>query len=235
MVIKVQPEDSYLQLHFKSDEDVKPGDFVIIPSEAGGELAKVVKESSIVLEYLKDKPLPEILRKATPKDIRKFKEKNKREKEAYEFCREKIKKRELPMKLLRVSFFLDEKKAIFYFTAEGRIDFRDLVKDLARKYKIRIEMRQIGVRDEAKVIGGFGICGRPLCCWSFLKKFDPVSIQKAREQNINVNPAKISGVCGRLVCCLNYEETPVLRLYVEQDEEDEIQYDEEELSHEDDI
>ncbi len=236
MVIKVRLKGTNQERHFEADEDVKVGDYVMVkpdPKDANiVELGEVVRESSVILKSIDGGRLPKILRKASKKDIQKFEEKRKKEEEAYEFCKSRIKARELPMKLLRVNFLLDEKKAIFFFTAEGRIDFRDLVKDLARKYRIRIEMKQIGVRDEAKMVGGFGICGKPLCCWTFLKKFDPVTIQKARDQNINVNPTKISGVCGRLVCCLNYEEAPFGRLYVERDEEDEIQYDEEELSEE---
>ena len=231
-VLKVRPRDSMRSFHFSSKEEIQPGEFVVIPSEGGGQLAEVEPESSVIKESLKNKILPEILRKADEKDRKVFEDKEKKEKEAYEFCKSKIKERGLPMKLLKVLFFLDGQKSIFYFTAEGRIDFRDLVKDLARKYRMRIEMRQIGVRDETKILGGYGICGRPLCCFSFLKKFEPVSLQTAKDQNLNVNPTKISGVCGRLVCCLNYEEGTIGRLYIDQDEDDLIQYDEEQIESE---
>ncbi len=231
-VLRVKPTDSIKSFHFFSKEEIAEGEFVVIPSEGGGQLAEVERESTVIKENLKKKILPEILRRATEKDIKTFKEKEKKEKEAYSFCKAKIKERGLPMKLLKVLFFLDGQKSIFFFTAEGRIDFRDLVKDLARKYRMRIEMRQIGVRDETKILGGYGVCGRPLCCFSFLKKFEPVSLQTAKDQNLNVNPTKISGVCGRLVCCLNYEEGTIGRLYVDQDEADLIQYDEEEIESE---
>ncbi len=231
-VLKVRTRDSMRSFHFSSKEEIKPGEFVVIPSEGGGHLAEVEPESSVIKENLRNKILPEILRRANEEDMRIFEDKEKKEKEAYEFCKLKIKERGLPMKLLKVLFFLDGQKSIFYFTAEGRIDFRDLVKDLARKYRMRIEMRQIGVRDETKILGGYGICGRPLCCFSFLKKFEPVSLQTAKDQNLNVNPTKISGVCGRLVCCLNYEEGTIGRLYIDQDEDDLIQYDEEQIESE---
>jgi cell fate regulator YaaT (PSP1 superfamily) len=228
-ILKIKSNNSLKSFHFKSKEEIAPEEFVIIPAEGGDQLAKVLPESSIIKKQLENKILPEIMRKASPEDIKTYKDKEKKEKEAYDFCKSKIKERGLPMKLLKTVFYLDNQKSIFYFTAEGRIDFRDLVKDLARKYRMRIEMKQIGVRDETKILGGFGICGKPLCCYSFLKKFEPVSLQKAKDQNININPTKISGICGRLICCLNYEEGAIGRLYIDQDEEDLIQYDEEQI------
>ncbi|HNX41315.1 MAG TPA: regulatory iron-sulfur-containing complex subunit RicT [Candidatus Aminicenantes bacterium] len=226
-ILKIKIDGCCKTLHFTFAEAVPPGEFVLIPSEGGGLLAEVLPESPSVLEHLQDKILPGILKRATVEEVDHFRKKAEREKEAYHFCKERIRIREIPLKLLKVIFFADEKKSIFYFTAEGRVDFRDIVKDLARRYRMRIEMKQIGVRDETKVLGGFGICGNPLCCFSFLKRFEPVTLQRAKDQNININPTKISGVCGRLVCCLNYEEGSSGRLYVDQDEEDLIQYDEE--------
>ncbi len=146
-----------------------------------------------------------MLRKATEDDSRRIEKNRAMEHEAFRVCQQKILEREMIMKLVRVEWAFDNSKATFYFTADGRVDFRDLVKDLAHRFKIRIEMRQIGVRDEAKMIGGFGPCGRELCCSSFLKDFEPVSIRMAKRQDLVLNPAKISGICGRLMCCLGYE------------------------------
>jgi len=148
-------------------------------------------------------------------DIDKFKWLRGKEKQAFDFCLQRIKVHNLPMKLVAVRYFFNEKKGIFYYTADGRIDFRQLVKDLAKELKMRIEMRQIGVRDEARLIGGLGVCGRPLCCFSFMKNFEPITIQKARRQQIVINPMKISGLCGRLMCCLAFEEESKGRLYIE--------------------
>ena len=145
------------------------------------------------------------MRKATEQDALKVQENKVREKEAFNICLRKIAKHGLPMRLIDVEFTFDVNKIIFYFTADGRIDFRELVKDLASVFRTRIELRQIGVRDEAKMLGGIGSCGRPLCCATFLGDFEPVSIRMAKDQNLSLNPAKISGVCGRLMCCLKYE------------------------------
>ena len=195
-------------------EGLEAGDVCLIDSELGGDLAVVIDISSIVCRSphaLKD--AVKIIRRATPEDIKKFDWMEKKEKDAFDFCLERIRSRNLPMKLVRVRYFFNEKKGIFYYTADGRIDFRLLVKDLAKEFKMRIEMRQIGVRDEAKMVGGLGVCGRPLCCASFMKNFEPVTIQKAKKQQIVINPTKISGLCGRLMCCLAFEDESRGRLY----------------------
>ena len=147
-----------------------------------------------------------MIRMATPADEETERRNKEKEKEAFKVCVEKIKKHNLSMKLIDTEYTFDNNKVLFYFTADGRIDFRELVKDLASVFKTRIELRQIGVRDETKIVGGIGICGRPLCCASYLSEFIPVSIKMAKEQNLSLNPTKISGVCGRLMCCLKYEE-----------------------------
>jgi len=159
-----------------------------------------VQESSVVL------PLKRVVRVATEADIRQEAQNKKREKDAFDVCLEKIKAHNLDMKLIEVELAFDLSKIIFYFTSEGRVDFRELVKDLAAVFRMRIELRQIGVRDEAKMLNGIGICGKSLCCATFLSDFQPVSIKMAKEQSLSLNPAKISGICGRLMCCLKYEE-----------------------------
>jgi len=234
-ILKVKPQGCLRTLHFKSKKDVKPGELVIIPHEGGGKLAEVIPESIKIKEELKKKNIPEIIRHASEKDIETFNKKKIKEEKALQFCRKRIIDRGLPMKALETLFYLDGKKSIFYFTAEGRVDFRDLVKDLARKYKMRIEMRQVGVRDETQLRGGYGVCGKPLCCYTFLKEFEPVSLQTAKDQNLNVNPTKISGICGRLICCLNYEEEASGRLFIDQDDDDLIQYDEEQIESEEEF
>ncbi len=185
--------------------ELKKGDYCVVPSIYGEELGLVVDENPEIQQRWLKVPLEKVIRKATDEDVKFFFKKLEREKEAFEFCRRRIEHRALPMKLVKVNFFTNERKVIFYFTAEGRIDFRDLVKDLAKKYKMRIEMRQIGIRDEARMMGGVGVCGRFLCCMTFLKEFRPVSISLAKQQELNINPSKISGLCGRLMCCLSYE------------------------------
>ncbi|MCY6370265.1 PSP1 domain-containing protein [Clostridium ganghwense] len=186
--------------------DVKSGDSVIVETVRGIEFGdcvigpKDIPESDVVT------PLKNVIRKAEEEDIKKHLENKQKQKEAFDVCLEKIEKHDLPMKLIDVEYTFDNNKIIFYFTADGRVDFRELVKDLASVFRTRIELRQIGVRDEAKMIGGLGPCGRPLCCSSFLGDFAPVSIKMAKEQNLSLNPAKISGICGRLMCCLNYEQ-----------------------------
>jgi cell fate regulator YaaT (PSP1 superfamily) len=202
----------------KGDLELEKGDKCIIESELGGELAEVVDYSTKICEFSKSyKDTVKIIRKATPEDEEKFEWLEQKEKEAFDFCLRKISEKKLSMKLVKVRYFFSEKKGIFYYTADGRIDFRQLVKDLAKEFKMRIEMRQIGVRDEAKMIGGLGVCGRVLCCASFIKNFEPVTIQKAKKQHIAINPTKISGLCGRLMCCLAFEEESKGRLYTEDD------------------
>lgn len=202
----------------KGEEDLKRGDLCIIESELGGDLAVVVDTSSMVCNHSKsDRDAVKIIRKATEEDEDKFSWLKKKEERAFEFCLGKIKSRNLPMKLVMVCYFFNEKKGIFYYTADGRIDFRQLVKDLAKEFKMRIEMRQVGVRDEAKMVGGLGVCGRTLCCFSFMKNFEPVTIQKAKKQQIVINPTKISGLCGRLMCCLAFEDESRGRMYTEEE------------------
>jgi len=192
------------------------GDICLVESELGGDLAAVVDVSSAVCQHRrKAEEAVKIIRKATDEDKQKFEWLREKERAAFDFCLDRIKDRNLPMKLAGVRYFFNEKKGIFFYTADGRIDFRQLVKDLAKELKMRIEMRQIGVRDEAKFIGGLGICGRTLCCFSFMKTFEPVTIQKARKQQIVINPTKISGLCGRLMCCLSFEESTQGRMYYE--------------------
>ena len=152
------------------------------------------------------KPLKKLVRVATDEDIDKVKENKKKEKEAFEICEKKILKHGLDMKLVDIEYTFDNSKILFYFTADGRVDFRELVKDLASVFHTRIELRQIGVRDESKMLGGIGICGRPFCCSSFLGDFQPVTVKMAKEQGLSLNPTKISGTCGRLMCCLKYEQ-----------------------------
>ena len=186
--------------------EVKRGDQVIVETARGVEFGNVVMGPKEVKDEEITQPLKTVIRLAT-EDDRRVEEKNrKKEKEAFQICLEKIHKHELEMKLIDAEYTFDNNKLLFYFTADGRIDFRELVKDLAAVFKTRIELRQIGVRDETKILGGVGICGRPLCCHSYLSEFIPVSIKMAKEQNLSLNPTKISGVCGRLMCCLKYEE-----------------------------
>ena len=186
--------------------DIKTGDHVIVETARGIEFGHVVLGSRAVDESKVIQPLKPVIRMATAADEETERRNKEKEKEAFKICLEKIKKHELDMKLIDTEYTFDNNKVLFYFTADGRIDFRDLVKDLASVFKTRIELRQIGVRDETKIVGGIGICGRPLCCASYLSEFIPVSIKMAKEQNLSLNPTKISGVCGRLMCCLKYEE-----------------------------
>lgn len=189
-----------------ADRQIKIGDHVIVETARGIEYGYVVLGNREVDEIKVIPPLKPVIRMATDED-RAIEAKNKeKEKEAFKICQEKIKKHNLEMKLIDAEYTFDNNKVLFYFTADGRIDFRELVKDLASVFKTRIELRQVGVRDETKILGGIGICGRPLCCHSYLSEFIPVSIKMAKEQNLSLNPTKISGVCGRLMCCLKNEE-----------------------------
>ena len=186
--------------------DIKRNDHVIVETARGIEYGTVVGAPKEVEDDKVIQPLKSVLRVATQKDDEQEAANKVKEKEAFKICLEKIKKHELQMKLIDAEYTFDNNKVLFYFTADGRIDFRELVKDLASVFKTRIELRQIGVRDETKIIGGIGICGRPLCCHTHLSEFVPVSIKMAKEQNLSLNPTKISGVCGRLMCCLKNEE-----------------------------
>ena len=189
-----------------ADRQIKIGDHVIVETARGIEYGYVVLGNREVDETKVIPPLKPVIRMATDED-RAIEAKNKeKEKEAFKICQEKIKKHNLEMKLIDAEYTFDNNKVLFYFTADGRIDFRELVKDLASVFKTRIELRQVGVRDETKILGGIGICGRPLCCHSYLSEFIPVSIKMAKEQYLSLNPTKISGVCGRLMCCLKNEE-----------------------------
>jgi cell fate regulator YaaT (PSP1 superfamily) len=185
--------------------ELNPGDTVIVEVERGLGLGTVVYTPREVDPATLTRPLKKIVRKADPVDVERQGFNTEREIEAFRICRERITKYNLPMKLIRVEYLFDSSKAIFYFTSDTRVDFRELVKDLAATFHTRIEMRQIGVRDEAKMIGGLGPCGRELCCSGFLADFEPVTIKMAKEQNLALNPVKISGICGRLMCCLSYE------------------------------
>jgi cell fate regulator YaaT (PSP1 superfamily) len=185
--------------------DINKDDFVIVETVRGIEYGKVVTNSKKVEENDVVLPLKRVIRLADEKDKLTVEENRKEASEAYHLCVKKIVEHELDMKLVDVEYTFDRNKIIFYFTADGRIDFRELVKDLASVFRTRIELRQIGVRDEAKMLGGIGPCGRMLCCSTFLGDFEPVSIKMAKDQNLSLNPAKISGLCGRLMCCLKYE------------------------------
>ena len=182
------------------------GDYVIVETALGEEYAEVVIDNKEISEERIVSPLKPVKRKATEKDKKHYEENKKKEKEAFNIALKNIKKHKLEMNLIDVEYKFDNSKILFYFTADGRIDFRELVKDLAAIFKTRIELRQIGIRDEIKRIGGNGICGRELCCCTFLSNFETVSIKMAKEQNLSLTPSKISGACGRLMCCLKYEQ-----------------------------
>ena len=188
------------------DEQIERGEHVIVETAKGVEYGTVVVPNREMAEEKMVAPLKKIIRVATPKDEDIELKNREKEKDAYKICLEKIAKHRLEMKLIAAEYTFDNNKLLFYFTADGRIDFRELVKDLASVFRTRIELRQIGVRDETKICGGIGICGRTLCCHSYLSEFAPVSIKMAKEQNLSLNPTKISGVCGRLMCCLKNEE-----------------------------
>ena len=187
-------------------KQIKEGQYAVVETARGLECGyvaianKTVEDSEIV------SPLKKVVRIATEADIKTMNENREKEKKAFDICMEKIEKHGLEMKLVDVEYTFDNSKVLFYFTADGRVDFHELVKDLAGVFRTRIELRQIGVRDEAKMLGGLGICGRPFCCSSFLGDFQPVSIKMAKEQGLSLNPVKISGTCGRLMCCLKYEQ-----------------------------
>ncbi len=188
------------------DHDVECGQFVIVETARGVEFGKVVLGKRNIDDGKIVSTLKTIIRVATDEDKKKNEDNKEKSKKAFVICKEKIAKHKLDMKLIEAEYTFDNNKVLFYFTADGRIDFRELVKDLAAVFRTRIELRQIGVRDETKIMGGYGICGRELCCHTFLSEFAPVSIKMAKEQNLSLNPTKISGVCGRLMCCLKNEE-----------------------------
>lgn len=195
------------------DESIKPGDFVIVEADRGLDYGHVISNAQIKAEEKsQEEPIRKIVRPATGEDLKQVDENKIKAKDDFAQCLKKIQEHKLEMKLVDCEYSFDRSKFIFYFTADGRIDFRELVKDLAKIFKARIELRQIGVRDEAKLLGGFGVCGRQLCCAAFLKDFEPVMIKMAKEQGLPLNPPKISGICGRLMCCLSYEYGAYLEL-----------------------
>lgn len=204
--------------------EFEAGEYAIVETARGVECGEVVIANTEVEDEAVVAPLKNVIRKATKKDLAVVEENHKKEQDAFKVCTEKITKHKLDMSLIDVEYTFDGSKILFYFTAENRVDFRELVKDLASVFRTRIELRQIGVRDEAKMLGGLGICGRPFCCSSFLDDFQPVSIKMAKEQGLSLNQVKISGTCGRLMCCLKYEQnsyedllriTPKVGAYVE--------------------
>ncbi len=185
--------------------NVKEGDYVIVEHDRGLDYGQIVSPRDAVLDNKSKEPLKKIIRVAKDNDLKQIEENRVKSREASNTCLKKIEEHKLNMKLVRAEYSFDRTKIIFYFTAAGRVDFRNLVKDLAKIFKARIELRQIGVRDEARLFGGFGHCGRQLCCGTFLKDFEPVTIKMAKEEGLPLNPPKISGLCGRLMCCLYFE------------------------------
>ena len=214
--------------YFDPEEyELKIGDNVIVETARGVECGEVAMERKEIAEEDIVQPLKKLIRIATPDDLKKVAENAIKEKTAFDICVKKIAAHKLEMKLVNVEYTFDNSKILFYFTADGRVDFRELVKDLASVFRTRIELRQIGVRDEAKMMGGLGVCGKPFCCATFLGEFQPVSIKMAKEQGLSLNPTKISGTCGRLMCCLKYEQaayedllhsTPKVGAYVQTEE-----------------
>lgn len=205
-IVKLQFQTAGKLYDFSAGQlELHHGDQVVVETERGKSLATVVVPPIEIADDAVPAGIKQVLRMAEPHDHEAARRNQAREKEAFTYCTGRIKDRGMDMKLVKVDYVFDGSKAIFYFTADGRIDFRELVKDLAHAFHTRIEMRQIGVRDEAKMVGGCGICGRELCCSSFLREFAPVSVKMAKEQNLALNPTKISGQCGRLLCCLGYE------------------------------
>ncbi|MFP4235953.1 MAG: stage 0 sporulation family protein [Desulfonatronovibrio sp.] len=213
-VIGVKFRDQGQVYYFQSSPFVvEKGDSVIVKTEEGLGLARVILVRDSLPEGFTQEQLKPIFRLANEEDLNSQKENQALLKEAFKYCRERIKERNLEMKLVDVEVYFDRSKIIFYFTAPGRVDFRDLVKDMVKIYKTRIELRQIGVRHETQMIGGLGNCGQVCCCRKFMRHFDPVTIKMAKDQNLFLNPAKISGICGRLLCCLNFEQENYARFH----------------------
>ena len=205
-VVKVRlREGGRIQDYDTGGEELRLGDRVIVPTPDGQTLGTVVSNPQRLDEEYVKTSFRAVVRRATPGDEERVLRHQEQEREAYRYCVGALARLQLPMKLVEVEYLFEGGKAVFYFTAEGRVDFRQLVKELAHECRIRIEMRQIGVRDEARMIGGYGICGRELCCASFLSEFEPISIRMAKDQDLPLSPGKVSGVCGRLMCCLGYE------------------------------
>ncbi|MBE6827882.1 MAG: stage 0 sporulation protein [Ruminococcaceae bacterium] len=206
-VVGIRFKDVGKIYYFDPDgKEFKKGDFAIVETARGIECGEIAMENHEVSEDEIVSPLKVVIRAATQEDLKTVEENREKEKKAFDICEKKIANHGLEMKLVDVEYTFDGSRILFYFTADGRVDFRELVKDLASVFRTRIELRQIGIRDEAKMLGGFGICGRPFCCKSFLGEFQPVSIKMAKEQGMSLNPTKISGTCGRLMCCLKYEQ-----------------------------
>ena len=206
-VIGVRFKNTGKVYYFDPDnKKLQKGDRVIVETARGVECGEVTMENQILQDENIRHPLKKMIREATEADLKRVEENEKKEIKAFDICMKKIEGHKLDMKLVSVEYTFDNNKILFYFTADGRVDFRELVKDLASVFRTRIELRQIGVRDEAKMLGGLGICGKPFCCSSFLGDFQPVSIKMAKEQGLSLNPTKISGTCGRLMCCLKYEQ-----------------------------
>lgn len=205
-VIQVRLREAGKILQFSTNGmKLKAGDCVIVEADRGLDYGQVLSGIEVVMDADIQQPLKKVIRKANPWDAHQLEKNRKKIQEVMDTCSRKIRDRRLPMKLIDAEFSFDRSKIVFYFTAEGRVDFRDLVRDLANSFKTRIELKQIGVRDEAKMLGGLGPCGRALCCATYLREFEPVTIKMAKEQNLPLNPTKISGLCGRLMCCLGYE------------------------------
>ena len=212
-VIGVRFKNTGKVYYFDPDgKTVEVGGYAVVETARGIECGEIAMENREVPDDSIVQPLKKLIRVATKEDMRRVAENEIKAKNAFTLCEKKIAERGLEMKLVDVEYTFDNSKILFYFTADGRVDFRELVKDLAGMFRTRIELRQIGVRDEAKMIGGLGICGRPFCCGSFLGGFQPVSIKMAKEQGLSLNPVKISGTCGRLMCCLKYEQEAYLDL-----------------------
>src|SRR4030067_1037294 len=206
-IVGIKSRDRGVIVHFNPQDVIaRVGDYAITDGGNGEEIGRVVPPPRYILKVLNNKPLKKVLRVADSDDLQKLETHTKMEQEAFSYCNARIEDRGLPMKLIDVEYSFNETRISFYFSADTRIDFRELVKDLAYKFNARIELRQVGIRDEARMISGFGTCGRPLCCATFLKEFATVSIKMAREQGIVIIPARISGMCGRLMCCIAYEQ-----------------------------
>ena len=205
-VISVKFKESGRAYYFDPKElEIKEGEFVIVETARGVECGEVVRSAHEIASGSFPREIKPVIRLADGVDVRRMRQNRADEKATFELCEKRIAAHKLQMKLVDAEYTLDRSKLVFYFTADNRVDFRELVKDLASVFRTRIELRQIGVRDEAKMLGGLGVCGRPLCCSTFLGGFQPVSIKMAKEQNLSLNPTKISGICGRLLCCLKYE------------------------------
>ncbi len=205
-IVGIKLKDRGMIVHYDpQDFNMRVGDYVLVETQNGEETGRVVSPPRYILRVLNNPPLKKVLRLPTPEDVTRLEEHAHIEKDAFSYCIERISDRGLPMKLIDVEYTFDEERIVFYFSADTRVDFRELVKDLAYKYNARIELKQVGIRDGARILSGYGLCGRPMCCATFLTEFEPVSIRMARDQDMIINPVKISGMCGRLMCCIAFE------------------------------